>query len=274
MEDSRRSSKQTAKTSSKRSTSSDKPQPRPTTSIKSRKSTQSRSKSRSTSRSRQVPAKAKVSLGAKVLTKKELAKKETSPVAAAAVEEKKAAKRSSRTASSQSKNEVSLSEIIADAQKSSSYNLRRRVSPQRDADVSTTTTRASTARSASAAARASASSSLRAPVFCQRVRAFLPNFRCCSFLNKCFESGYLRITLKQLFHILIASILLVVSLSIINHFNLFDMNLLKEKLRIDQFFNQVANLFKSSWTRVSGASSSGFNYLLNIPKSILGLFRK
>ena len=155
---------------------------------------------------------------------------------------------------------VSLTEIIADAQKTR-YDLRKRAATplERAGSVSKVT---------SSTPVGSAPSSPVRTRLCQSITNRFGGFNFCSFVNKCFESGYLRFTIKQLFQILIASILLVVTLSIINHFNLFDLNLLKEKLRI----NQISNLFKCSY--LTNLSSRSWNYVQNIPSSISALFRK
>jgi hypothetical protein len=74
--------------------------------------------------------------------------------------------------------------------------------------------------------------------------------RMCSSFNKCFESGYLRFTLKQFFQILIASVLLVISLAIINHFELFDVNNLKALFNPTTIRNSFVNFLTNTQKNV------------------------
>jgi hypothetical protein len=87
-------------------------------------------------------------------------------------------------------------------------------------------------------------------------------------LNKVYTSGYLRFNLKQLFSIVIASILLLVTLSIINYLNLFD----RKYLSLESFqivFKQCTNFF---YDKVCVNSKNAYNAMSSIGKSFLGKF--
>ena len=87
-------------------------------------------------------------------------------------------------------------------------------------------------------------------------------------LNKVYTSGYLRFNLKQLFSIVIASILLLITLSIINYFNLFD----RKYLSLESFqivYKRITNFF---YEKVCVNSKNAFNGLVSIGKAVLGKF--
>ncbi len=190
------------------------------------------------------------------------AKKEEELAAAAPVAQP--AKRSLRSASSQQKEAVSITEMIADAQKSSvRYDLRKRASP----------VRAESEPKSSQPASPPASS--RSTSLCQSLGtrfASLRNWNGCRFLNTCFESGYLRFTLKQLFQILIASILLVVTLSIISHFNLFNSSELKG--HFNTVTSRISTLFSTTYGGVTNLATKSIGFVRSIPNSVISLFTR
>ena len=87
-------------------------------------------------------------------------------------------------------------------------------------------------------------------------------------LNKVYTSGYLRFNLKQLFSIVIASILLLITLSIINYFNLFN----RKYLSLESFqivYKQITNFF---YEKVCVNSKNAYNGLASIGRTFLGKF--
>lgn len=205
---------------------------------KSANKSESRSKSRSTSRTRNQAAAAatKSTLGAKVYTKKDLAKKDDEPKASSATTSPSSsapAKRNLRSASSASstgadsigtstsstlssasskleriKQEISESKSVDSTEPeldegAKRYDLRRRQSPLN-----------------STPAREKSKSKATTPVSTPARGSSAPTSRCCLLFNKYFYSGYLRFTLKQLVFIIVASIMLLLALFFINSFNL------------------------------------------------------
>ena len=235
---------------------------------KSANKSESRSKSRSTSRTRNQPA-PKSTLGAKVYTKKDLAKKDdepkassatTSPVAAAATAPAKRNLRSASSASSTGgdsigtstsstlssasskleriKQEISDAKLIAESgepeldEGAKRYDLRRRQSPL-----------------SSTPARDKSKSKATTPVSTPARGSSAPTSRCCVLFNKYFYSGYLRFTLKQLVFIIVASIMLLLALFFINSFNL-------SNFRENFIYKNVCSTTKVYFNAVVGVVSS------------------
>ena len=88
----------------------------------------------------------------------------------------------------------------------------------------------------------------------------------CDVFKKSFESGYLCFTIKQLFQIVIASVLLVLTLGIINYLNLLDVNELESKLGgvCDFVRAQVAIFTKTARTCFAGSMRIVNNSVTNL----------
>ena len=139
----------------------------------------------------------------------------------------------------------------------SRYDLRKRFSPLRSSIERITPVRDSSQPRKSIGSKASIVSEKEPASTVRNAQDKSCSINTC--FNKFYTSGYLRFNLKQLFSIVIASVLLLLTLSIINYFNIIGIkNVNLEK--INYIFDQVKAFF---YKNVCVNSKAYFNKILS-----------